>query len=131
MQKFQLYLKIFINKYLYWLALKWCPKLHIIICLSILKILRFGDVDLAVKLTHVNLCVTYYIITKNFKSFITNLQTFLLIFTFGVGSKFDSPYLYITIQEVAKFNIFLKYLFFVKGLTYIFNWRIKKLAKSW
>ena len=53
MQNFQLFLKITTNQYIYWLAMVCCPKLHIIIYLSIK---RFGDVDLAGKLNNADLC---------------------------------------------------------------------------
>ena len=33
----------------------WCPKIHFIIFLSILKVMRFGDIDLAVKLNYADL----------------------------------------------------------------------------
>ena len=40
------------------------------------------------------------------------MQTFLLNFTLDVG--FDTSHLDVHIREVAKFNIFLKYIFFLK-----------------
>ena len=56
MQKFQLNLKITINKYFYLLAMVWRPKLDILIFLLILKRKRFGDVALAGKLIYADLC---------------------------------------------------------------------------
>ena len=52
--------------------------------------------------------VTYYTITKN----ITNMQTILLNFTLDVGARSDTSYLDITSEEMAKFVVFLKILFF-------------------
>ena len=58
--------------------------------------------------------VTYYTFTDN----ITNMQTILLNFTLDVGPRSDNSYLDVTIQEVAKFNVFLnKFVFSEKGLS--------------
>ena len=60
--------------------------------------------------------VTYYAITDNLHK---NIDIFVLNFTLDLGPRFDTSYLDITIQEVAKFKILLKF-FFGKGPSQIF-----------
>ena len=42
----------------------------------------------------------------------TNIQTFLLNFSLDIGPRSDTLYLDVTIQEGAKFNVFLMILVF-------------------
>ena len=55
MKIIQLFPKITICIYPNILTIELCPKLHGIFYLSILKIMRFGDVDLTVKLNYADL----------------------------------------------------------------------------
>ena len=53
-------------------------------------------------------CVTYCRITDNITKLHKKQANFSSNFIFDVWLRFDNPYLAVTIQEVAKFNDFLK-----------------------